>query len=139
MATLVLEQDESVKMIETQAVQVNADVENGCVPVVLAVSLASASDPANMPHSLNQTKRAVKSARRARRMRWACFIITVWSVACLVIAARRNAHLLAWPAASSSWLSLSSSSRSSRTRWVCASSLWHDKKLTPSPPQGKIQ
>lgn len=29
MATLVLEQDESVKMIETQAVQVNTDVENG--------------------------------------------------------------------------------------------------------------
>uniref|UniRef100_A0A0K3C8L8 BY PROTMAP: gi/342320670/gb/EGU12609.1/ Proteophosphoglycan ppg4 [Rhodotorula glutinis ATCC 204091] n=1 Tax=Rhodotorula toruloides TaxID=5286 RepID=A0A0K3C8L8_RHOTO len=31
MATLVLEQDESVKMIETQAVQVNTDVEHGYV------------------------------------------------------------------------------------------------------------
>ncbi|KAL7343033.1 Proteophosphoglycan ppg4 [Rhodotorula toruloides] len=31
MATLVLEQDESVKLIETQAVQVNTDVEHGCV------------------------------------------------------------------------------------------------------------
>lgn len=31
MATLVLEQDESVRMIETQAVQVNTDVENGYV------------------------------------------------------------------------------------------------------------
>lgn len=29
MATLVLEQDESVKMIETQAAQVNTDVEQG--------------------------------------------------------------------------------------------------------------
>ncbi|BGP54481.1 hypothetical protein JCM8202_001560 [Rhodotorula sphaerocarpa] len=63
MATLVLEQDESVKMIETQAVQVNADVENG----------------------LNQTKRAVKSARRARRMRWACFIITVCIIIVVVV------------------------------------------------------
>ncbi|KAJ8296002.1 Syntaxin-like protein psy1 [Rhodotorula toruloides] len=53
MATLVLEQDESVKLIETQAVQVNTDVE----------------------HGLEQTKKAVKSARRARKMRWACFFI----------------------------------------------------------------
>ncbi|GAA6059726.1 hypothetical protein JCM10212_000254 [Sporobolomyces blumeae] len=53
MATLVLEQDESVKMIETQAVQVNTDVEQG----------------------LDQTKKAVKSARAARRKRWICFFI----------------------------------------------------------------
>lgn len=53
MATLVLEQDESVKMIETQAAQVNTDVEQG----------------------LDQTKKAVKSARAARRKRWICFFI----------------------------------------------------------------
>ncbi|KAK4053510.1 hypothetical protein OIV83_001678 [Microbotryomycetes sp. JL201] len=53
MATLVLEQDESVKQIEASAVQANTDVESG----------------------LKQTQQAVKSARRARKMRWACFII----------------------------------------------------------------
>ncbi|GAA5914303.1 uncharacterized protein JCM6883_001806 [Sporobolomyces salmoneus] len=53
MATLVLEQDESVKMIEAQAAQVNTDVEQG----------------------LDQTKKAVKSARAARRKRWICFFI----------------------------------------------------------------
>ncbi|POY76752.1 hypothetical protein BMF94_0001 [Rhodotorula taiwanensis] len=63
MATLVLEQDESVKMIETQAVQVNTDVENG----------------------LQQTKKAVKSARRARRMRWACFIILLCIIIVVVV------------------------------------------------------
>lgn len=42
MATLVLEQDESVKMIETQAAQVNTDVEQGCVYVLIhAVSMNS--------------------------------------------------------------------------------------------------
>ncbi|GAA5951351.1 hypothetical protein JCM8115_005125 [Rhodotorula mucilaginosa] len=63
MATLVLEQDESVRMIETQAVQVNSDVENG----------------------LQQTKKAVKSARRARRMRWACFIILLCIIIVVVV------------------------------------------------------
>ncbi|GAA5976041.1 hypothetical protein JCM10908_005366 [Rhodotorula pacifica] len=63
MATLVLEQDESVRMIETQAVQVNTDVENG----------------------LQQTKKAVKSARRARRMRWACFIILLIIIIVVVV------------------------------------------------------
>lgn len=58
MATLVLEQDESVRMIETQAVQVNTDVEQG----------------------LDQTKKAVKSARAARRKRWICFFILLWCV-----------------------------------------------------------
>ncbi|KAK4050899.1 hypothetical protein OIO90_004875 [Microbotryomycetes sp. JL221] len=53
MATLVLEQDESVKQIEASATQVNTDVESG----------------------LKQTQQAVKSARRARKMRWACFVI----------------------------------------------------------------
>jgi len=58
MATLVLEQDESVRMIETQAVQVNTDVEQG----------------------LDQTKKAVKSARAARRKRWICFFILLMCV-----------------------------------------------------------
>jgi t-SNARE complex subunit (syntaxin) len=40
MATLVLEQDESVRMIETQAVQVNSDVENGYVRVSHSFTLA---------------------------------------------------------------------------------------------------
>lgn len=40
MATLVLEQDESVKQIEASAVQANTDVEHGCV------GLPSVSPPA---------------------------------------------------------------------------------------------
>ncbi|CDR38149.1 hypothetical protein NBRC10512_004790 [Rhodotorula toruloides] len=63
MATLVLEQDESVKLIETQAVQVNTDVE----------------------HGLEQTKKAVKSARRARKMRWACFFIILAIIIVVVV------------------------------------------------------
>ncbi|KAI5476320.1 hypothetical protein MNV49_007891 [Pseudohyphozyma bogoriensis] len=55
MATLVLEQDESVRVIETQAVQANTDVEQG----------------------LQQTQKAVKSARAARKKRWICFFIIV--------------------------------------------------------------
>ncbi|GAA5853927.1 hypothetical protein JCM5353_007154, partial [Sporobolomyces roseus] len=63
MATLVLEQDESVKMIETQAAQVNTDVEQG----------------------LDQTKKAVKSARAARRKRWICFFIILIIVIIAVV------------------------------------------------------
>ncbi|BGP38539.1 hypothetical protein JCM10449v2_002474 [Rhodotorula kratochvilovae] len=63
MATLVLEQDESVRMIETQAVQVNTDVEQG----------------------LDQTKKAVKSARAARRKRWICFIILLIIIIVVVV------------------------------------------------------
>ncbi|GAA5953443.1 hypothetical protein JCM10213_003084 [Rhodosporidiobolus nylandii] len=63
MATLVLEQDESVRAIETQAVQVNTDVEQG----------------------LEQTKKAVKSARAARRKRWICFIVILIIIAVVVI------------------------------------------------------
>ncbi|GAA6037244.1 hypothetical protein JCM8097_008640 [Rhodosporidiobolus ruineniae] len=64
MATLVLEQDESVRMIETQAAQVDTDVSQG----------------------LDQTKKAVKSARRARKMRWACFIIIIIIIIVVVLA-----------------------------------------------------
>ncbi|GAA5910797.1 hypothetical protein JCM8208_000999 [Rhodotorula glutinis] len=63
MATLVLEQDESVRMIETQAVQVNTDVEQG----------------------LDQTKKAVKSARAARRKRWICFFILLIIIIVVVV------------------------------------------------------
>ncbi|GAA5855793.1 hypothetical protein JCM8547_000358 [Rhodosporidiobolus lusitaniae] len=63
MATLVLEQDESVRMIETQAVQVNTDVEQG----------------------LDQTKKAVKSARAARRKRWICFFVLLIIIIVVVI------------------------------------------------------
>ncbi|GAA5884839.1 hypothetical protein JCM16303_007296 [Sporobolomyces ruberrimus] len=63
MATLVLEQDESVKMIEAQAAQVNTDVEQG----------------------LDQTKKAVKSARAARRKRWICFFIILIIVIIAVV------------------------------------------------------
>ncbi|KPV76429.1 uncharacterized protein RHOBADRAFT_25495 [Rhodotorula graminis WP1] len=63
MATLVLEQDESVRMIETQAVQVNTDVEQG----------------------LDQTKKAVKSARAARRKRWICFFILLCIIIVVVV------------------------------------------------------
>ncbi|KAK4703674.1 syntaxin 1B/2/3, partial [Phenoliferia sp. Uapishka_3] len=55
MATLVLEQDEAVQNIETQAAQVHTDVESG----------------------LQQTQKAVKSARAARAKRWICFFIIV--------------------------------------------------------------
>lgn len=41
MATLVLEQDESVRQIETTAVQANTDVESGCV----TLSCSAASGP----------------------------------------------------------------------------------------------
>ncbi|GAA5919730.1 hypothetical protein JCM1841_000773 [Sporobolomyces salmonicolor] len=63
MATLVLEQDESVRAIETQAVQVNTDVEQG----------------------LQQTKKAVKSARAARRKRWICFFILLAIIIVVVV------------------------------------------------------
>jgi t-SNARE complex subunit (syntaxin) len=63
MATLVLEQDESVKMVEAQAAQVNTDVEQG----------------------LDQTKKAVKSARAARRKRWICFFIILIIVIIAVV------------------------------------------------------
>ncbi|GAA6003215.1 uncharacterized protein JCM10292_002924 [Rhodotorula paludigena] len=63
MATLVLEQDEAVRTVETQAVQVNTDVEQG----------------------LKQTQSAVKSARRARKMRWACFIILLIIIIVVVV------------------------------------------------------
>ena len=53
MATLVLEQDSAVQGIETNAVSAQKDVESG----------------------LQQTKKAVVSALRARKLRWACFLI----------------------------------------------------------------
>ncbi|GAA5974264.1 hypothetical protein JCM11641_003364 [Rhodosporidiobolus odoratus] len=63
MATLVLEQDESVRAIETQAVQVNTDIEQG----------------------LDQTKKAVKSARAARRKRWICFFVILVIIIVVVV------------------------------------------------------
>ncbi|GAA5834066.1 hypothetical protein JCM11251_003609 [Rhodosporidiobolus azoricus] len=63
MATLVLEQDEAVVAIETQAVQVNTDVEQG----------------------LDQTKKAVKSARAARKKRWICFFILLIIIIVVVV------------------------------------------------------
>ncbi|GAA5913395.1 hypothetical protein JCM6882_004108, partial [Rhodosporidiobolus microsporus] len=63
MATLVLEQDEAVVAIETQAVQVNTDVEQG----------------------LDQTKKAVKSARAARKKRWICFFVLLIIIIVVVV------------------------------------------------------
>ncbi|ORY73230.1 t-SNARE [Leucosporidium creatinivorum] len=63
MATLVLEQDESVRQIETTAVQANTDVESG----------------------LKQTQTAVKSARAARKKRWFCFGVIVVIIIVVVV------------------------------------------------------
>ncbi|GAA6011340.1 hypothetical protein JCM10207_008306 [Rhodosporidiobolus poonsookiae] len=65
MATLVLEQDESVRAIEAQAAQVDTDVGQG----------------------LDQTKKAVKSARAARKKRWICFIICIIIIIAVVLIA----------------------------------------------------
>ncbi|KAL8286980.1 hypothetical protein RQP46_003986 [Phenoliferia psychrophenolica] len=66
MATLVLEQDESVQAIETSAAAVHTDVESG----------------------LQQTQKAVKSARAARAKRWICFfvILAILIVIAVVVA-----------------------------------------------------
>ncbi|CEQ42184.1 SPOSA6832_03971 [Sporobolomyces salmonicolor] len=58
-----MQDDESVRAIETQAVQVNTDVEQG----------------------LQQTKKAVKSARAARRKRWICFFILLAIIIVVVV------------------------------------------------------
>lgn len=55
MATLVLEQDESVQRVEQAAATTSTDVEAG----------------------LKQTQKAVKSARAARTKRWICFGVIV--------------------------------------------------------------
>lgn len=62
MATLVLEQDDSVRQIETHAVQAKTDMEQGRVEVT----------------------KATNSARAARKKKWICFIIVV--LICIVIA-----------------------------------------------------
>jgi syntaxin 1B/2/3 len=86
MATLVLEQDESVRQIETTAVQANTDVENGYVslsPALLPPTLRWLFLSA--PNRLKQTQTAVKSARAARKKRWFCFGVIVCIVIVVVV------------------------------------------------------
>ncbi|SCV74074.1 BQ2448_6506 [Microbotryum intermedium] len=63
MATLVLEQDDSVKQIEATAVQANTDVEQG----------------------LQQTQKAVKSARAARKKRIFCAVLVAVIIIVVVV------------------------------------------------------
>lgn len=69
MATLVLEQDESVRMIETQAVQVNSDVENGYVSAFRIRSPALSTDShAKLQSAADEEGRQERTAGSAYAM-----------------------------------------------------------------------
>jgi len=71
MSVLVEQQDEVINAVETQAGKVSDDVEQGYASLPCIIR---SINPDHI-YSLAQTGKAVESARRARRMRWICFLI----------------------------------------------------------------
>jgi syntaxin 1B/2/3 len=83
MSVLVNQQDEIINNIDVQAAKVEDDTRQGYARLIFIISIYWLTHV--FLFSLDETEKAVKHARSARRKRWICFFIFLLVIAIVAI------------------------------------------------------